>query len=73
MSITKIILWRLQYKVGKDQLQAIAHEAMLQRGLLPDFSADSRSRLHRRSGGIRFVSVTTPRGFIDFAAVRPLR
>ena len=51
VSITKIILWRLQYKVGKDQLQAIAHEAMLQRGLLPDFSADSRSRLHRRSGG----------------------
>src|ERR1700730_17948981 len=24
---------------GKDELQSIAHEAMLQRGLLPDFSA----------------------------------
>ena len=26
------------YRTGKDELQSIAHEAMLQRGLLPDFS-----------------------------------
>src|SRR5260370_17124106 len=26
------------HETGKDELQSIAHEAMLQRGLLPDFS-----------------------------------
>ena len=26
------------HDTGKDELQSIAHEAMLQRGLLPDFS-----------------------------------
>src|SRR3982074_2303617 len=26
------------HRTGKDELQSIAHEAMLQRGLLPDFS-----------------------------------
>jgi hypothetical protein len=38
-------------------------------GLFTRFALSAASAVR----GIRFVSVTTPRGFIDFAAVRPLR
>jgi exoribonuclease-2 len=38
-SKTRYILMTTKNRTGKDELQSIAHEAMLQRGLLPDFSA----------------------------------
>jgi exoribonuclease-2 len=48
---------------GKAQLQRIAHEAMLQRGLLPDFSPAVIAETHR----------LTPAAAVPGAAIRDLR
>ena len=48
---------------GKAQLQRIAHEAMLQRGLLPDFSPAVIAETHR----------LTPAAAVPCAAIRDLR
>lgn len=47
-------------------LQKIARRAMIQRGLLPDFSNEALARIR-----VQLISVDVDRGYIDFRKVGP--
>lgn len=57
---------------GREQLQGIAHAAMLQRGLLPDFSPAviAETKQITQAAAPSGAAIRDLRGFIDFAAVR---